>query len=68
MNLFQIDDDCSLNIYLFRSSIGLMSMSSIFSPVKIHSDELIEYSSGSISISSSELNLKQTLLGGQSFR
>ncbi|CAF2315383.1 unnamed protein product [Rotaria sp. Silwood2] len=34
----------------------------------ILSDNLIHYCSGSIPISSTELNLKQTLLGGQSFR
>ena len=32
------------------------------------SENLIVYSSGSIEILRSELNLKQTLLGGQSFR
>jgi hypothetical protein len=32
------------------------------------SNNLIIYSSGSIPIISKELNLKQTLLGGQSFR
>lgn len=32
------------------------------------SENLIVYSSGSIEIPRSELNLKQTLLGGQSFR
>ncbi|CAF0806379.1 unnamed protein product [Rotaria sp. Silwood1] len=39
------------------------------SPVTtILSDNLIHYCSGSIPISFTELNLKQTLLGGQSFR
>jgi hypothetical protein len=37
-------------------------------PTVTLSDNLIPYFSGSIAVSHTELNLKQTLLGGQSFR
>lgn len=53
---------CSLH---FRYEI--CRMSSALSPV-ILSDNLVCYSSGSLPISPTELNLRQTLLGGQSFR
>jgi len=43
------------------SSTSVSSTSTLF-------NTLIDYSSGLIPISDTELNLKQTLLGGQSFR
>ncbi|UJR25563.1 hypothetical protein I4U23_006908 [Adineta vaga] len=45
-----------------------MSSSTPCLSISVLSNNLIQYSSGSIPISSIELNLKQTLLGGQSFR
>jgi len=45
-----------------------MSLLTLLPSISIFSDNLIIYSSGSIPIISKELNLKQTLLGGQSFR
>jgi hypothetical protein len=45
-----------------------MSLLTPLPSISTLSDNLIIYSSGSIPIISKELNLKQTLLGGQSFR
>ena len=42
-------------------------MSSALSTATL-SDNLVSYASGSIAILHTELNLRQTLLGGQSFR
>ncbi|CAF3672253.1 unnamed protein product [Rotaria sordida] len=50
------------------SHIYPMSSLTSSSLTSIVSDNLIHYCSGSIPISFTELNLKQTLLGGQSFR
>lgn len=45
-----------------------MSLLKPLIPISTLSDNLIVYSTGSIPILPKELNLKQTLLGGQSFR
>ena len=56
-----------VNISSSNSRSQIYAMSSLVSTA-ILSDNLLSYSSGSIAISHTELNLKQTLLGGQSFR
>lgn len=46
----------------------MSSLQSILTPISSQSNDLIEYSSGSIPVPSKELNLRRTVLGGQSFR
>ncbi len=52
---------------IFKSRMSCLLTTSLPS-ISAVSNNLIIYSSGSIPIISKELNLKQTLLGGQSFR
>jgi hypothetical protein len=67
-NRYEINHLLKILCYHFRSQIHSMSLLTPLPSISTLSDNLIIYSSGSIPIAVKELNLKQTLLGGQSFR